>query len=162
MMANPTRKIKRMEISEEQVIDQNVDEVRRAISANKDSILSGIKTLTALDQGGLLETTSALVNHRKEITKNVVQEINKPQYAGALHNLGQMLFLLGDLNVDKMEEFTGKINKGLETMGETKQDEHTSYVGLLRSLKDPEVNRSLTMLLNFLKGMGKDQPENQK
>ena len=156
-MASPTRKIKRMEITEEQVIDHNVDEVLRAISANKDSILSGIEMLTALDNGGLLETTSALVNHRKEITKNVAQEINKPQYAGALHNLGQMLFLLGDLNIDKMEEFTDKINKGLEGMGDTKQDEHTSYVGLLRALKDPDVNRSLTMLLNFLKGMGKEQ-----
>ena len=31
-----------------------------------------------------------------------------------------------------------------------------SYLDLLRTLKDPEVNRSLTILITFLKGMGKD------
>ena len=104
----------------------------------------------------MLEATAAMVHYRKEITKNVVQEINKPQYAGALHNLGQMLFLLGDLDVDRMETFTGKLNRGLVEMSATREEEQTSYLGLLRALKDPEVNRTLTMLLNFLKGMGKE------
>ena len=156
-MAEPIRKVKRMKISEEQVVDHNVDEVKKAVSANKDALLDGINMLSSLHESDLLQAGAALLNHRKEITKNAVQEINKPQYAGALHNLGQMIFLLGDLDLDKMEEFTGKLNAGLESMGETKDDETTSYMGLVRALKDPEVNRSMTMLLNFLKGMGGNQ-----
>lgn len=156
-MAEPIRKIKRMEIPEEQIVDENVAEVRKAISDNKDALLNGIEMLTAMNNSDLFMAGSAMINHRKEITKNVVQEINKPQYEGALHNLGQMLFLLGDLNIDKMEEFTGRINSGIEQMSNTKEDEQTSYVGLLRALKDPEINYSLTMLLNFLKGMSREQ-----
>ena len=155
-MSKPIRKVRRLQISEEKVIDHNVDEVRKAVSANKDAILDGINMLASLHNSDFLMAGSAMVNHRKEIIKNFSQEINKPQYGGALHNLGQMLFLLGDLNIDQMEEFTNRINNGLESMASTSEDEHTSYVGLLRALKDPEVNHSLTMLLNFLKGMSRN------
>ncbi|WLV25606.1 DUF1641 domain-containing protein [Aciduricibacillus chroicocephali] len=154
-MAEPIRKVKRMQISEEKVIDHNVDEVRKAVSANKDAILDGINMLASLHNSDFLMAGSAMVNHRKEIVKNFSQEINKPQYEGALHNLGQMFFLLGDLNIDQMEDFTKRINNGLDSMVNTREEERTSYVGLLRALKDPEVNHSLTMLLNFLKGMSR-------
>lgn len=154
-MAEPIRDIKRIQINEEDVIDHDVQEVRRAISKNKKAILNGIELLSILDNDDFLMMFTALIKHRKEITKNVFKEINKPQYEGVLHNIGQLLFLLGDLNMEQLEDFTAKLNRGLTEASATKEDERTSYVGMVRALKDPEVNHSMTMLLNFLRGMGK-------
>lgn len=156
-MAEPIRKVKRLEIPEEEIIDRDVQEVKKAISDNKTAIINGIELLSVLDEDDFLMMFKAMINHRKAITKNVFTEINKPMYEGALHNLGQMLFLLGDLNLDQMQSFAVKMNRGLAEASATKEEERTSYMGMVRALKDPEVNHSMTMLLNFLRGMGKEE-----
>lgn len=41
-------------------------------------------------------------------------------------------------------------------------DEKTSYFDLVRSLKDPEINKAVTILMQFLKGMGQETEHYEK
>jgi len=156
-MAEPITNIKRMEYSEEEIKDQHLDEVLTAVSNNKDAILKGIALLRTLDDNGMLDFTDALIKQRKAAMENIFSELNKPTYTGILENVSKLAFLLGDLDVEKLGEFTDRINQGMVETSISDPDEKASVMGLVKALKDPEINRSVTMILQFLRGMGREQ-----
>ncbi|HLQ70302.1 MAG TPA: DUF1641 domain-containing protein [Bacillota bacterium] len=155
-MAEAITNIKRMEISEKEIREENIEAVLDALSDNKEAILKGITLLQTLEDSGLLDMANALVKQRKAAMDNIFTELNKPMYTGILENVSQLLFLLGDLDVEKLGEFTERINQGLTETYISDPDEKVSTLSLLKALKDPEINRSITMLLQFLRGMGRD------
>lgn len=155
-MANPITSIKRMEISEEDIKESNLTEVLDTISENKEAILKGIDILTTINESGALDIVSALVKQKDEAIKNVVQQANKPTYATILENLSDLFLLAEDFPVGELNHFIGKINQGLTDASTIDPDQKTSYMDLIKMLKDPEINRSVTMLLGFLRGMGRE------
>ncbi|WP_209480241.1 DUF1641 domain-containing protein [Virgibacillus litoralis] len=155
-MSNPITNIKRMEIPEETTKERNIDEVSRAVSENKDAILKGIDLLANLNKSGSLDTVNALVKHKEDALENVMGELNKPQYSGTLENMSKLFLFIGDLKVDEIQYFADRLNSGMEVASTFEGSDKTSYMDLLKALKDPEINRSVTMLLQFLRGMGRD------
>lgn len=155
-MSNPITNIKRMEISEETTNERNLDEVSRAVSENKEAILKGIDLLATLNNSGTLDTANALVKHKEDALENVMGELNKPQYSGTLENLSKLFLFIGDLKVDEIQYFADRLNTGMEVASTSEDSDKTSYMDLLKALKDPEINRSVTMLLQFLRGMGRE------
>lgn len=155
MMAKAITKIKRYEVSREDQIEQDVREVKEAVADNKDSLLKGIELLKALDNGGTLDSVTAFVKAKDEALANVVKEIDKDQYEPLLRNLPELVFLLGEINVSGIRELSSRLNHGLEAMEGEGTTDKTSFLDLAKALKDPEINRSITMLLHFLKGMGR-------
>ena len=81
-------------------------------------------------------------------------ELNKDIYTGLLSNMAQMVFLLGDLNVKDLSDMLNRLNKGLHS--EPSPNARTSIRNLMGILKDDDMNRSLTYMLNLLKGMSRD------
>ncbi|ASN05952.1 DUF1641 domain-containing protein [Virgibacillus necropolis] len=155
-MANPITKIKKIEIPDDVVHEQNLEEVARAVSENKDAILKGIDFLSTINDNGMLDMTHSLVKQKETALDNVMRELNKPQYSATLENVSSLFLLIGELNVEELKHFTGKLNDGLEKSRTFDESEKTSYLDLIKALKDPEINRSVTMLLQFLRGMGKE------
>ncbi|SFB35089.1 Uncharacterized conserved protein YjgD, DUF1641 family [Lentibacillus halodurans] len=145
-----------MEISEETIRKRNLEEIKKAVSDHKEAVLKGIDFLETLNKSGTLDMVDALIKHREDALENVMREINKPQYAATLENLPKLLILIGELNVEDMERFAERLNHGVKEAAAAEVSEHTSYMGLIKALKDPEINRSVTMLLQFLRGMGKE------
>ncbi|WP_174613063.1 DUF1641 domain-containing protein [Virgibacillus ihumii] len=155
-MAEPISNVKKMEIPKEKIQQDNLEEVIEAVSENKEAILKGIDFLNTLNNNGMLDMSHALVKHKEDALENVMNELNKSQYAKVLENIMQLVFLAGELRVDDMKYFAGRLNDGMEAAGNQEQNDKTSYFDLMKALKDPEINRSITMLLAFLKGMGKE------
>ncbi|SEQ64332.1 Uncharacterized conserved protein YjgD, DUF1641 family [Virgibacillus subterraneus] len=156
MMSNPITNIKRMEIPEETIKERNLDDVARAVSENKEAILKGIELLATLNKSDTLDTVNALVKHKEDALENVMGELNKPQYSGTLENLSKLFLFIGELKVDEIQYFADRLNSGMEVASTSEDSVKTSYMDLLKALKDPEINRSITMLLHFLRGMGRE------
>ncbi|WP_181349052.1 DUF1641 domain-containing protein [Thalassobacillus sp. CUG 92003] len=154
-MGKPITNIKRMDIPEENKVEEDVQEVKEAVSANKESILKGIELLSALDEADALQAATAITKHRKEALGNLVKELNKPQYSKSVENIPELLFLFGEIDLDEVRKATERLNNGLHELQESSEEEKTSYFDLVKALKDPEINRSITLLMKFLKGMGK-------
>lgn len=154
-MAKSMTNIKRMEIPKEVQIEKDVEEIKEALSENKHAILEGIKLLKSLDDADMLQAMYAITNHRKEAMGKLATELNKAQYSGVIENLTGFLFLLGDLDVDAIRNLSDRINRGMEET-EKEPESKTGFMDLAKALKDPEINRSVTMLMQFLKGMGRD------
>lgn len=155
-MAEKITGIKRLEISEQTIQERNLDDVVKSVGDNKEAILKGIELLNTLNQSGTLDTVNAFVKHREDALENVMRELYKPQYAGVLENLTNLILLLGDMDMAELQTFTDRLNHGVKEAAASEASEKTSYMGLIKALKDPEINRSITMLLQFLRGMGKE------
>ncbi|MDA3099724.1 DUF1641 domain-containing protein, partial [Staphylococcus pseudintermedius] len=101
-MAERIRKIKRLEKSEAAIKAESLSQVTDAIAENKDSILKAIDLIRTLDEAKILDALNGAVKQRGVITEKITAELNKDQYTGVIHNMGQMLFLLGDLQTDEL------------------------------------------------------------
>ncbi|HCU1170050.1 TPA: DUF1641 domain-containing protein [Staphylococcus aureus] len=149
-------KIRRLEKSEEQIKLESLNEVTEAIAANKDSILKAIKLIKTLDDAKLLDALNGAVRGRQVIINKFAVELNKDIYTGLLSNMASMVFLLGELNVLDLSDFLNKVNKGLHVANQASPNAKTSVRSLLGVLKDDDMNRSLTYMLNMLKGMSRE------
>ncbi|MBB2507376.1 DUF1641 domain-containing protein [Staphylococcus cohnii] len=154
-MAERITKIKRMQKSEEQIKQESLAEVTDAIAANKDSIMKAINIISTLDDAKILDALSGIVNSRGVIANKFAVELNKEQYTGLITNMASLVFLLGDLNVNDLSIMLNKVNKGLSIANQASPNQKTSITGLMSVLKDDEMNRSLTYMLNMLRGMSR-------
>lgn len=154
-MAEPITKVKRLDISEAAIREKNLQEIQDAVAENKEAVLEGIELLASLHEKGFLEMGSAMVRHKEDALENVMKIIDKPKYAAILSNLSKLLLLLGDLKVDEMAYLLDKLNNGMQEAAATDESVKTGYLDLVRAVNNPDINRSLTMLLAFLKGLGK-------
>lgn len=148
-------KIRRLEKSEEQIKLESLNEVTEAIAANKDSILKAIKLIKVLDDE-ILDALNGAVRGRQVIINKFAVELNKDIYTGLLSNMASMVFLLGELNVSDLSDFLNKVNKGLHVANQASPNAKTSVRSLFGVLKDDDMNRSLTYMLNMLKGMSRE------
>ncbi|ELJ9220837.1 DUF1641 domain-containing protein [Staphylococcus pseudintermedius] len=155
-MAERIRKIKRLEKSEAAIKAESLSQVTDAIAENKDSILKAIDLIRTLDEAKILDALNGAVKQRGVITEKITAELNKDQYTGVIHNMGQMFFLLGDLQTDELRVLLNKVNRGIRVANQASPHARTSVTGLMRVLKDDEMNQSLTYFLNLLKGMSRD------
>ncbi|EJG0204744.1 DUF1641 domain-containing protein [Staphylococcus pseudintermedius] len=155
-MAERIRKIKRLEKSGAAIKAESLSQVTDAIAENKDSILKAIDLIRTLDEAKILDALNGAVKQRGVITEKITAELNKDQYTGVIHNMGQMLFLLGDLQTDELRVLLNKVNRGIRVANQAIPHARTSVTGLMRVLKDDEMNQSLTYFLNLLKGMSRD------
>ncbi|HDA7305588.1 TPA: DUF1641 domain-containing protein [Staphylococcus aureus] len=149
-------KIRRLEKSEEQIKLESLNEVTEAIAANKDSILKAIKLIKTLDDAKILDALNGAVRGRQVIINKFAVELNKDIYTGLLSNMASMVFLLGELNVSDLSDILNKVNKGLHVANQASPNAKTSVRSLLGVLKDDDMNRSLTYMLNMLKGMSRE------
>lgn len=154
-MSEPISKIKRMEIPEEQNRENNLTETLDLISEHKAAIEKGIELLGTLEESGLLDTIHAFIKHKDTAVEATMEHLNVPKYSDTMENLMRLTLLAGSLNMDDIEHFAKRINEGASDARIAQNMEKTTYTDLFKALKDPEINRSITMILEFLKGMGK-------
>ncbi|TRM12213.1 DUF1641 domain-containing protein [Lentibacillus cibarius] len=154
-MAEKLSHVKRMEVPAETIRQHNLEEVATAVSENKESILKGIDLLESLNQSETLDMLTALVKHREDALANVMRELNKPEYAAPVENVTKLFQIAVKLDVDEMRYVADRMNHAVKEATASEATGKTSYMDLLKALKDPEINRSITMMLQFLRGMGK-------
>lgn len=155
-MAERITQIKRMEKSDEQVKADNLNEVLDAISENKDSIMKAIRLVKVLDEAKLLDALSGGIKGRQVIINKFAVELNKDIYTGLLSNMASLVFLLGDLNVKDLSEMLNRLNKGMHVANQASSHSKTNVRSLLGVFKDDDMNRSITYMLNLLKGMSRE------
>ncbi|MBM7693924.1 uncharacterized protein YjgD (DUF1641 family) [Peribacillus deserti] len=170
-MAKAIKSIQRVEITEEQQKQLDLEEVQNALVESKESILEVLKTLNHMQERGVLSLISALFGQGDKVMEILVKKADTPETANTLKNLLLMVGVLGTLNVQQLEPILLKVNSGIARVADHKDtEEKTGILDIMRSLRDPEINRSITLLLNFLKGMGQETeslerttqlPENQ-
>lgn len=156
-MAKAIKQIKRIEVTEEEKRANDLREIEDALLENKDALLETLQVVGGMKERGILSLLNGLFGEGDRVLKVLVDLLNQPENTAALKNLLLLVGTMGNINVKELEPLLLKVNAGIENVAEQGEDtKKTGYLDLLRTLKDPEVNRSLTILITFLKGMGKD------
>ncbi|RWR13140.1 DUF1641 domain-containing protein [Siminovitchia fortis] len=163
-MAEPIKNIQFKPMDEEAQRRQDMMEIEDALLANKDSILDVLEVIGHLKHRGILDIAKGLLGQGDKVMDIAVNLANMPENKNSLKNLLLLLGTIGMINVTQLEPILLKLNAGIARVAEIedKESEKTSYLGMARALRDPEINRSITMLLEFLRGMGTDVSDLEK
>ncbi|HET7577752.1 MAG TPA: DUF1641 domain-containing protein [Bacillales bacterium] len=156
-MAKPISKIDRIVVDEDAKKQQDLQEIEGALADNKEAVMETLDLLGHLHDRGLLELMNGFFSQGDEVFRNVVKEINKPNHSQILENVVGLAGLLGSIDVQQLKMLTERANNGLNEAASTVEtEEQIGVFHLLKALKDPEINRSIGMLMRFLKGMGRE------
>lgn len=159
-MAKAITQVQKVELTEEEKRKQDLMEIEDALLEHKDSILEALNMLGHLQNRGILTMASSLFAEGDKVLDIIIKAIDNPEATNMLKNMLLMVGVLGTLNVKQLEPFILKVNSGIARVAEGENDPDDDgkigYFEFARSLKDPEVNRSVNLLLTFLKGMGQD------
>lgn len=152
-MAERITEIKRLKKSYEQIKQESLNNVIDAIVENKDSILKAIRLIGILDEAKILDALNGGLKARQVIINKFAVELNKDIYSGVLTNMAQLVFLLGELDVKDLSELLSRLNRGIHAANLTKPGDKTTIKNLVGFLRDDDLNRSMTYMLNLLRGM---------
>ncbi|WP_347548742.1 DUF1641 domain-containing protein [Pseudalkalibacillus hwajinpoensis] len=162
-MAKAIKQIRRIELSAEEQRANDLREIEDALIENKDALLQALNVVGGMKERGVLSLLSGLFGEGDRVLKVIVDLLNVPENTTALKNLMLLFGVAGKINVEELEPLLLKVNKGIENVSKHSEDaQKTGYLDLLRLLKDPEVNRSLTILITFLKGMGQSTEQEEQ
>ncbi|WP_018924286.1 DUF1641 domain-containing protein [Salsuginibacillus kocurii] len=162
-MAKPITHIDKKELTEEEQRQQELEELQETLLENKEAITKTVELLGNLEKQGILNLLNGLVSEGDQVLRVLVQNLDKPENTQAIRNGLLMMSTLGLVNMKELEPILLKVNAGIERVGENADtDESTGYLDMVRALKDPEVNRAVTLTLNFLKGMGEEKTDHQQ
>jgi uncharacterized protein YjgD (DUF1641 family) len=159
-MAKAIKQIQRIEITEEDQRNNDLREIEDSLLKNKEALLETVDMLKNMHDRGIISLLSGLFAEGDKVLKILVKKADSKETANTLKNLLLMVGVLGTLNVKQLEPLLLKVNAGIAKVAESKDDEDKiGFFDLVRSLKDPEINRSIALFFEFLKGMGSDTSE---
>lgn len=162
-MAKAIKNVQKQTITAEEKRSNDLREVEDALIQNKAAILQTLEIMNHMHDKGILPLLNGLFGQGDKVMDIAVKAMDKPENTNTLKNLLLLLGTLGMINVKQLEPFLLKIDSGIARVAEYKDtEEKTSYFDLVRSLKDPEVNKAVTILMQFLKGMGQETEHIEK
>ena len=163
-MAKAIKKIEPITLSPEEMKQQELAELGDALLKHKDAVLETLNVIGAMHERGILELLSGLFGQGEKVLHILVKAADKPENMNTIKNLLLMMGTMGMINVKQLEPLLLKLNSGIARVAETRDndEEKTGFLDLARALKDKEINRSVTLLLNFLKGMGEETEHLEK
>ncbi|MFC7370970.1 DUF1641 domain-containing protein [Fictibacillus iocasae] len=159
-MAKAIKNVRKLTVTPEEQRSKDLREVEDALIKNKDAILQTMEIMNHMQDKGLLSLLNGLFGQGDKVLHVLVKAVDKPEATNTLKNLLLLVGTLGLINVKQLEPILLKLNSGIARVAEYKDtEEKTSYFDLVRALKDPEINKAITILMQFLKGMGQDTEE---
>lgn len=159
-MAAPIRKIKRIELTEEQKEKQSLESLLTEVAQNKDSLLETLQLLQELHDSGILEAVNSLVKTKEEVAQIAIGQLTREPVINLLNNAMAAGGALTQMDPDTTKKLMGSVAKGLEKAEQGLQSgSQTTILDLMKALKDPDLNRALTFGMNLLKGVGEGLKE---
>ncbi|MEA1020849.1 DUF1641 domain-containing protein [Bacillus subtilis] len=159
-MAKAIKRIQKIEVTEEDQRKRDLREIEDALVDHKEAILETLHMLGHMNERGVLPLLRGLFGQGDKVLDILVKKADTEETANTLKNLLLLFGTLGMLDVKQLEPLILKVNAGVASAVEQKNsEEKTGYFDIIRSLKDPEINKSITLLFSFLKGMGQDTKE---
>lgn len=138
--------------------EENAEAVREIMDAlvkNKDSLLLLMDVVNELHETGILEAADAFLKNRHKIGVIGLNQLNKSGAQRIIKNgMGSLQFLT-KLDPAKLETMLSAVASGVDQATEPPSDNKKMGVwGMVKTMRDPEVQTSLSVLMNFLRGMG--------
>ncbi|GIP29835.1 hypothetical protein J23TS9_49650 [Paenibacillus sp. J23TS9] len=153
-MAQPISFIKKRVLSEEEVKQQSLDQLKDSVAEHEQAIEKAIAVLSELYGSGVLEAAESLLKAKAKVAEIALNQVKRPEMTNMINNGLAAAGALSAIDPEQTSKLLGSVAKGLEEANEP-QDKKLTVFSLMSALKDPDVNRAIGFGLRFLKGMGK-------
>lgn len=151
-MANATTNIMRAEEDEAQLARTQIEQ---ATTENAEGIVEALGLLQDLEERGLLPIVRALIAQGDDVLKIILAVIQREEYTGGLKNLISVMQFFTSIPPDAMTKLFDGVRGGVEEASHAPLDQKVGVYDALKAMRDPDVSRSISFVLTFLKGMGR-------
>ena len=155
-MASPIRQLTKKQLSPDEIRQNKLHELE-SLLAEQDQALNKLLQITGdLNDAGILDAVLAMVKAKEGIAEIVVHQATREPITNLINNMMSAAGALTAIDPAMTEKLAASAANGLkEAEKERTNDKKIGIFGLMKSLRDPDINRSIKFGLNFLKGMGK-------
>jgi uncharacterized protein YjgD (DUF1641 family) len=154
-MARPITVVKKHESTEAERQAQALGELVNVIAKNGEALQETLKVIHLLHESGALEVIGGLIQAREKVVEIGVSQLSKPTMTRGVNNVMSAVGMLGELEPDTIKKvFEGIVNGMQHSAEKVRANEKTGLFDIMKAYKDPDVNKALTVMLGFLKGMG--------
>lgn len=155
-MATPIRQLTKKQLSPDEIRQNKLHELE-SLLAEQDQALNKLLQITGdLNDAGILDAVLAMVKAKEGIAEIVVHQATREPVTNLINNMMSAAGALTAIDPAMTEKLAASAANGLkEAEKERTNDKKIGIFGLMKSLRDPDINRSIKFGLNFLKGMGK-------
>ncbi|WP_038086175.1 DUF1641 domain-containing protein [Tumebacillus flagellatus] len=154
-MAKPIRIVRKHEPTPEERQQQSMHELAQSLTENQAAVQQSLQLVRELHDSGALELVTALLQSREQVAKIAVSQLQKPAMTNTINNVMEVAGAIGQLNTDATKKVMSGVVNGMERAADVlEKDEKIGIFELVKALRDPAVNRALSLAIGFLKGFG--------
>ncbi|EPZ52762.1 DUF1641 domain-containing protein [Alicyclobacillus acidoterrestris] len=154
-MAQPTTKIKRIEITEQDEKRRSLQELQESVADHQEALQSLLTLIQDLESSGVLEILHALLNSKEKVASIALEQILKPSVLNTIKNAMTAMGVVSKIDPEQlgvlMEAFIAGLHQGQKSL---ESNQRVSMFNLVKAFRDPGVNRALTFMLGLLQGLG--------
>ncbi|MFW7187737.1 DUF1641 domain-containing protein [Lysinibacillus sp. BNK-21] len=159
-MAVPITGIKKQQLTEEQLKEQKLDNLKELLSENEEAVNQVFSIMAELNDIGALEAAMKLLEAKEEVAHIALGQLTRKPVTNIINNLMGVAGALTELNPETTTKLIEGLNTGVEEASKAlESNEKVSAFKLMKMINDPDVNRALNFGVHFLKGLGKGLKE---
>ncbi|MEK4030621.1 DUF1641 domain-containing protein [Pseudobacillus sp. FSL P4-0506] len=158
-MAKAITQIRRMELSEEEQRQRDLQEIEAMLIEHKEAVQAFMNVLDKVYKSGGMDLAVGLFDQGDRVLDVLVKAMDNPGAAKTLKNGLLLIGTLGQLNVEKLGPIIERLNSGLDEVAEWSEGDRS----LAQLFKQTNWKESLLFLISFLKGaMETEKTQKQK
>ncbi|MFF5817460.1 DUF1641 domain-containing protein [Lysinibacillus capsici] len=159
-MAVPITGIKKQQLTEEQLKEQKLDNLKELLSENEEAVNQMFSIMAELNDIGALEAAMKLLEAKEEVAHIALGQLTRKPVTNIINNLMGVAGALTELNPETTTKLIEGLNTGVDEASKAlESNEKVSAFKLMKMINDPDVNRALNFGVHFLKGLGKGLKE---
>lgn len=155
-MAAPITTIKKQQLTEEQLKEKKLDNLKQLLSDNEEMVNQVFTIMAELNDIGALEAALKLIEAKEEVAHIALGQMTRKPVTNIINNMMSVAGALAELDPETTTKLIKGLNMGLDDANKAAEsDEKVSVFKLVTLLKDPDVNRAINFGIHLLKGLGK-------
>lgn len=131
------------------------EELAPELAESAASLREFLELLRLLDERGVLRFASDLLREEDRVLDVVTERVPPDDFRRAVRNLEVVVRTFRDLDPATLSALAGSVPGAVREARRAEADPAMGVLAIVRTLRDPDVNRGVRMLLGFLRGIGR-------
>lgn len=161
-MAKAITNIEKYIMDKEEEKQQSIHQILDVISDNRESITTFLDILNEIHELGILDIIQGVLKNRQEISVIALSQFDQPSIHHMMKTGMNAIQFLGKLEPDKLQDLLQGVERGIERLTETQNNQTHSLWEIGKAMRDPNVTFALSSMIRFMNGMGEAMKETEK
>ncbi len=157
-MAQPIHSFSKKMPTDEEIKIEALEKLTKELAEKREAMNQTLNILEELHDSGILEAALAMLKAKAQIAETALGQVTRKEVTNIINNAMGAAGMLSNIEPAQTQKVLNGVANGLNTALDV-PEEKLGMLGLLKMMKDPDVNRAMGFGLRFLKGMGQELKE---